>query len=957
MKTRNWSIRSKIVALVAVPLTALLALWIFATSLTVGPAFRLLSAQTLLDTVARPGEVLVAELQKERRLSVVFLSSPAETSSPPVAAPNLITQRAATDRAIAGFRAAAGGENAQDAADQTLRDRIRQMFADLDGLPANRGHIDAREVDVVGAQGMYNAIVDTGFSMFSAIARFDDQQIDRELRGLHTVSRGQEFLSRSDSLLAGANTAGVFRQDVRDELMKAILTARFLLAEGVTDMPAGERTTYRQLSNSQAFSRLAAMQDSLITSGRAGAASPVTIDSWQPAYDTSVQHLRAFEINATDALAERAAPVAVGVLVRLGVAGLLGLIALVVSIVVSVRMGRSIIGRLGRLRGEALEMAGARLPTVVRRLQRGEEVDVDVETPPLEYGNDEIGELGQAFNEVQRTAVQSAVEEAGVRRGINEVFLNIARRSQSLLHRQLALLDRMERRETKPDELEDLYRVDHLATRMRRHAEDLVILAGAAPGRGWRNPVPVIDVIRGAISEVEDYKRIDVQSVEQSAVLGRAVGDVIHLLAELLENAASFSPPTTRVHVTGQALPNGYALEIEDRGLGMSSETLDQANRKLAEPPDFDPKDSARLGLFVVSQLAHRNGIKVSLRASVYGGVTAVVLVPGELITTAHGPMELPAGPSEPERSWDKPLVGTGRDDADRRSLAALQWHGGDAASVAARGHRVTLNGSGGPAAADGDSTMPLSRRPTGGGVFGGAVPKPRTPAGEPSAEPAAGPAAGPAARRPTAAEPAARRPTSSGPTPSTIAEGLSAEGLVRRRRTVPRQPLAAPDRPAGAPPPSAAAPPESASLPVPAAPPDEPAVPKPAGPPQPAGTTADGLPRRIRQASLAPQLRNTPVDDQADSQQLRSPDQVRTIMSALQRGTTRGRMAAAAGDGPDGQAPGIPQPGNRKSGNGRSGNGTSARQLFSEAATVILPIVRDQHHGNNVTWPDKDDA
>jgi signal transduction histidine kinase len=326
------------------------------------------------------------------------------------------------------------------------------------------------------------------------------------------------------------------------------------------------------------------------------------------------------------------------------VAGIVGLAALIISIIVSVKVGRSIVARLARLRGEALEMADERLPTVVRRLQRGESVDVDVETPPLEYGSDEIGQLGHAFNEVQRTAVQSAVEEANVRRGINEVFLNIARRSQTLLHRQLALLDRMERRETKPDELEDLYRVDHLATRMRRHAEDLVILAGAAPGRGWRNPVPIIDVVRGAISEVEEYKRVDIRSIDASAVLGRAVGDVIHLLAELLENAASFSPPTTRVVVGGQVLPNGYAIEIEDRGLGMSPEAIEEANRKLVEPPDFDPANSARLGLFVVAQLANRHGIRISLRSSAFGGVSAIVLIPGDLITAVSDPAALPSG-------------------------------------------------------------------------------------------------------------------------------------------------------------------------------------------------------------------------------------------------------------------------------------------------------------------------
>ncbi|MET0426833.1 MAG: nitrate- and nitrite sensing domain-containing protein, partial [Actinoplanes sp.] len=549
MRTRNWSIRSKIIALVTVPLVALLALWVFATSLTAGPALNLLSARTLLDSVGNPGEVLVGELQRERRLSVEYLAAPAgPTNSIPA---GLTEQRAATDRAVADFRRAARGGDAWRAASDTLRIRISQVFSDLDRLTAQRVHIDLRELDPIGAQGLYNGMVAAGFEMFTATATFGDDEIDREIRGLTTVGRGQEYISRIDSLLAGAIVAGKFTDPLRSSLVQDVGTARFLLAQGVNDLPPASRTAFQELNTGEAFSRLNRMMDTLVTQSRSGAVSPVAAETWHPAYVSSAQQLRAFELNATDGLADKAGPVAARILVRLGLAGVLGLAALIISIVVSVKVGKSIVGRLRRLRAEALEMAGERLPTVVRRLQRGEAVDVEVETPPLRYGKDEIGQLGNAFNDVQRTAVQSAVEEANVRRGINEVFLNIARRSQTLLHRQLALLDKMERRETEPQELEDLYRVDHLATRMRRHAEDLVILAGAAPGRGWRNPVPVIDVVRGAISEVEDYKRVDIRSVESASVLGRAVGDVIHLLAELLENAASFSPPQTRVQVIG----------------------------------------------------------------------------------------------------------------------------------------------------------------------------------------------------------------------------------------------------------------------------------------------------------------------------------------------------------------------------------------------------------------------
>ncbi|MEV4706482.1 nitrate- and nitrite sensing domain-containing protein [Actinoplanes sp. NPDC049316] len=1050
MRTRNWSIRSKIIALVAVPLTALLALWAFATAITAGPALNLLSAQTLLDTVGTPGEVLIGEIQRERRLSVEFLAAP------DAAVDKLTAQRAATDRAAAEFRRTAGGKDARDAAGATLESRIRQIFSDLDNLPTARGYIDRREIDLVGTQNLYNGIVDSGFQMFSATATFGDERVDREIRALTTVGRGQEYLSRTDSLLAGAHAAGKLGEASRTEMLQAIATSRFLFVQGVNDLPERDRSAYQRLSRGAAFNRLQELQDQLLASSQVGVAAPVSAEAWQPAYDTTSQQLRAFEINATDSLAEDARPVAVDVLLRLGIAGLLGLLALVATVLVSVRVGRSIVGRLIRLRREALEMAGERLPTVVKRLQRGEAVDVDVETPPLEYGRDEIGQLGRAFNEVQRTAVQSAVEEAGVRRGINEVFLNIARRSQTLLHRQLALLDKMERRETEPQELEDLYRVDHLATRMRRHAEDLVILAGAAPGRGWRNPVPLIDVVRGAISEVEDYKRIDIVSVEPSAVLGRAVGDVIHLLAELLENAASFSPPQTRVTVVGQILPNGYAVEIDDRGLGMSADAITEANRKLLEPPDFDPADSARLGLFVVAQLAARHSIRVSLRASAYGGITAIVLIPGDLVTTAPpgpgAPAALTAGPATPDESWDRPVLGSGTDDPSRSSLAALQWQGTEELqSIPVAGPAAKING----AALEGTVTAP-----------GDGLPRPAHAPADPT-----------------------------GPTPSAVVDGLSADGLVQRRRTVPRRRRDAPAEPPAQLPPNLTAPtgltgmpgaippgptgptgaispgptaptgltslsgpagpagpveaganghlgngrvldgrsgpgllhgdaptilpggPDPGLIPpgtpigpapsripsprrapdaspaAPAAPPTAPAAPAvppvppaapvawPAAPVTPAvgagGVPLSGpgddpqvaaealLPRRVRQASLAPQLRG-PVVDRPEAATVRSPDKVRSMMSALQSGTNRGRREAAAlaaGPPPVPLSEGIAAGSERRVGEEeRSAIKTDKQQTaggptWSEAATVTFPAVQDPVAGiDGGTDPAPDD-
>ena len=305
---------------------------------------------------------------------------------------------------------------------------------------------------------------------------------------------------------------------------------------------------------------------------------------------------------------------------------------------------------------------------MVGRLRRGENVDVNAEAPALRIGRDEIGRVGQAFDLVRQTAIRAAVDEARLRQGLNDVFRSLARRSQSLLHRQLTLLDQMERRASDPEALDDLFRLDHLTTRMRRHAEGLVILAGAPPSRGWSSPVRMVDVMRGAIAEVEDYARVSVATRSQAALAGSAVADVIHLLAELIENATTLSPPYTSVRVSGDTVASGFAIEVEDRGLGMSPTRLAELNDRLANPPEFNPSDSEQLGLFVVSQLAKRHGIRVTLRASPYGGTAAIVLIPQHLVVTdeafraglpgeplvaqltANGNHVVPAIPAEPGR-------------------------------------------------------------------------------------------------------------------------------------------------------------------------------------------------------------------------------------------------------------------------------------------------------------------
>ncbi|MFC0031774.1 nitrate- and nitrite sensing domain-containing protein [Micromonospora chaiyaphumensis] len=624
MNTRDWPIRAKLTALVIGPVTGLLALWIFATTLTFGPALDLLAARTLLYDLGRPGESVVAELQRERRLSVVQLAGD-------TALPALAEQRTRTDQAIAELRRRVDGEKLRDAADDLLDVRLDQLVSALDALPAGRGFIDGRKVDQAGAVGLYSGMIGSAFQTFSAMATLPDTQLNREALALTGLGRSRELLGQADALLAGAVTAGRYADGEHEQLVRTIENQRFLAENAVADLPPAERTDYQRLTEGEAFVRLRALQDTLVRSRDLPAG--FDIRAWETSHAAVWQGLRDFELHGADTLAERSVPMAVQILVRLAAAGVLGLVAIVVCVLVALRVGRSLDRRLTGVRTAALEMAEERLPDVVARLRRGEVVDVAREAPELDHGGDEIGQVGRAFNEVRRTAVQAAVDEVTLRRGLNEVFLNIARRSQGLVHRQLALLDRLERRTEDPDELAGLFQVDHLATRLRRHAEDLVILAGAAPGRGWRNPVAAVDVVRGAISEVESYDRIDVGEVQPAGVLGRAVGDLIHLLAELLENATVFSSPGTRVDVGGRTVPGGYVIEITDRGLGMSAPALAEANRKLSRAPEFDPTDSARLGHFVVARLAARHGVRVELRPAAPGGITAAVFVPSDLVT------------------------------------------------------------------------------------------------------------------------------------------------------------------------------------------------------------------------------------------------------------------------------------------------------------------------------------
>ncbi|MGW5686064.1 nitrate- and nitrite sensing domain-containing protein [Nonomuraea sp. NPDC003754] len=314
-------------------------------------------------------------------------------------------------------------------------------------------------------------------------------------------------------------------------------------------------------------------------------------------------------------------------------AGLVVILLVAVLAIISL-IARSLIKPLRRLRSEALHIAGQRLPQTVQDLRERGDTTAQVKVPPIGVESlDEIGEVARAFDEVHREAVRLAGEESKLRANVNAMFVNLSRRSQTLVERQITLIDGLEQGEQDEQRLANLFKLDHLATRMRRNSENLLVLAGQDPPRRWSQPVQLVDVARASLSEVENYDRVNLQVPGGAAVAGQAVNDVIHLLAELVENALAFSPRETQVVVSGNRIDGGgMMVSITDSGIGMTQEELVHANERLSDAPTVDVSVSRRMGLFVVARLAHRHGVRVQLRPHGGGGLTAMVLLPEALL-------------------------------------------------------------------------------------------------------------------------------------------------------------------------------------------------------------------------------------------------------------------------------------------------------------------------------------
>ena len=645
MGSRGRSIRLRIYFLVAIPLITMLGLFGYVAYTSTTTYLNLDRAPNLINATAEPLTNFVNLLQAERRAAVVYASSPSSANL--AAYHNAITTTEAGEVKVTAALNSVGTKSSASAAETN---GIASMTAALDSLPQLRDGMLARKLPALTGFADYtNVIAEQGAVLQAEANSISDAAGAEQGLGLISAVNTQEDMAEQDAILAGALTSGSLTPAERVAFSQAAGRQQddTLLYEEL--FTPSELKTYNDTLNALAPS---AVQNSATTIQQAVmsgaplneiAATGLTPASWQKVTTTWLHAASlAGDETATTVLAANTTP-AIDAKRRLWAVSIVGAAGFLLTLLVTILLGRSINRRLTVLRTSALTLAREQLPAVVARLRRGESVDVAAEAPPVHEGNDEIGQVGQAIDAVRQTAIRSAIDEARVRQGVNDMFRNLARRNQSLLQRQLSVLDDMERRATDPDVLEDLFKMDHLTTRMRRHAEGLIILSGAPPGRSWSAPVKLIDVMRGAVAEVEDYARVNASTQSKAALSGSAVTDVIHLLAELIENATTLSPPFTQVRVGGESVANGFAIEIEDRGLGLAPQRLAELNDRLAHPPDINPANTEQLGLFVVGQLARRHGINVTLRPSPYGGTTAVALIP-RLLIVEDGPAALAAG-------------------------------------------------------------------------------------------------------------------------------------------------------------------------------------------------------------------------------------------------------------------------------------------------------------------------
>ncbi|MEV0280571.1 nitrate- and nitrite sensing domain-containing protein, partial [Streptomyces sp. NPDC050610] len=816
---RNWRISTRLVSLLALPVVAATTLGALRIQDSLEKIDQLDHMQ-LLTEMTQQATRLAGALQEERDKSAGPLTAGEKKDDQGVISPRL-----STDRAVQAFKQATDSVKPEDPSMVGVRTTLVDISKQLDKIKDIRADAYGDKEYISRTVGNYDALITSLLSLSQDMAQAtSNPEMITSTRALATFSSAKEYASIQRAVISAAlaNPKHPFLSENDRQYGKSALDSEDESLRRFTAIQSGDiDELMRALNGGQTeITSANANAERWLTKQDGIKSEKTSYQDWYDQDSVKLEEMSKIEQTLLTQMDQKARELRADAQQDAILNSALIVLVLGISLVGAFVVARSMVRSLRRLQDTAQTVAQERLPELVKQLSEIDPQDVDTSVESVGvHSRDEIGKVAAAFDDVHREAVRLASEQAMLRGNVNAMFTNLSRRSQGLIQRQLSLISELESREADPDQLSSLFKLDHLATRMRRNGENLLVLAGEEPGRRWTRPVPLVDVLRAAASEVEQYERIELSGVPPTEVAGRVVNDLVHLLAELLENATSFSSPQTKVKVTGHALPDGRVLvEIHDTGIGLSPEDLAAINERLASPPTVDVSVSRRMGLFVVGRLSLRHGIRIQLRPSDSGGTTALVMLPVDVAQGGKKPVPSNApGASTPGVSGGNAAPGLVDSAPPRRQVPgpgprpALPGKGGPAGQGGQGGQpgRPGQGGQGGQGAGPGDQSgrpstteSGLPTRPVGAGLapaappsggaslFDNGAPRPSgtdrmstRPDGRPAIQPR-GKAPGPSVAPPTGAPSSgdrARRPQLPPRGPAGELSGGPAEGLTGR--------------------------------------------------------------------------------------------------------------------------------------------------------------------------------
>ncbi|MGN6172119.1 MAG: sensor histidine kinase [Streptosporangiaceae bacterium] len=634
---KNWRVRSRLLLLISIPTLTAIALGGIRVSSSVQSALAYDRVQQLAD-LNSDIITLVQRLQDERDQTAFFIAQGTQGGDQAARLRVLYRQRNDTEGAAAAVTQRLG--QIEGSLSPQAQQQAAAALADLQNLPNLRLEATQSQLPAPIAQKYSRIVTDLLVLGQNTGQGFSDVTLAETVRVLGFLSRMKEDASQQRAIL----TAALIKHELDAGSRTALETAKADQAANLASFSLAATNAQRQLfqdSMSKSFVALAEQQEQRALSMGASLKNDTTTpDDFYGAMTNEINtQLGSVERSLVNSVIARSVELRNAAVVSALVVAIAVLLLLGLALLFTVVVARSMVRPLRRLRAGALEVAGVRLPETVRRMSESEGAAAPLEVEPIDVdSSDEIGEVARAFDQVHREALRLASNEAALRGNVNAMFVNLSRRSQSLVERQIRLIDDLEQGEQDAERLANLFQMDHLATRMRRNSENLLVLAGHEVSRRWTQAVPLVDVLRAAVSEIEQYERVQLNVQPGISVRGQAVNDVVHLIAELAENASSFSAADTPVKVSGHLLNSGgVLLDITDQGVGMGAEEMAHANWRLDNPPVVDVAVSRRMGLFVVARLAARHGIRVRLRPASAGGLTALVWLPDEVISHDAG--------------------------------------------------------------------------------------------------------------------------------------------------------------------------------------------------------------------------------------------------------------------------------------------------------------------------------